>query len=493
MSIRKLEINGRTLEKLYVGGDFVIPSFNVETEVENIKGRVGGLKRRRNLNHYSIPMTLIYTNRDNSLTAKEISDNVVNFINHEGEIDIRLTDQDWFWKGYIDGPMNVPTLVNGFAEFEVTIVLADPYKYSSAMYYNTAISDSLDVVNEGTANTNFTVEARALETSTMFMITKGNEDYFMLGKAEDAFKNTVNNNPYIIKDQMTTLAGWTTLQTGQVDDVVTGGTVKGNFDTGGEGSQFRAFNYGAPDNNREWHGPAIRKSLNDTAQDFSAIARIKLFDRKTGVGKGFVHLVDENGDLVCSFGLLDGHQSYSRVRFVVRLYDNYGTPKQILDYAGGSSQAYGDDFIYLKVVRKGELFELYTWKYAEKSDGSIRVTSRYSTTFTDRGLQFQRPVRQVYLYAATYSLYDTLPVYFDYLGIVKLKEPGENENQLIIQPGDMINIDTQSHLVTINGEPRTDLKDFGSNYFNIEPGLETLLIEPQNVFDTTVRWYDRYL
>jgi phage-related protein len=494
MAVRRLEINGHSLNQLYVTGDFIIPSFNVETEIQEVKGRPGAIKRRRNIKPYTFDIEVIYSNRDNSLTGKEILDKVVDFVNHgDDEARIRITDQDFFWYGYIDGPIEMPTLVNGYAEFTLTIVLTDPYKYSNAIYKNTAIADSVDVVNEGTAATDFTIEATALEPSTMFMVSKGVEDYFMIGQPEDALKATVNASPYVIKDHMTNIVPWTTIQTGRIDDIVTGGTVKGRFDTGGQGSNFRAFDYGQPDNNREWHGPGIMRSLSDTVEDFSAIAKIKLFDRGTGVGKGFVHLVDEAGKLVCSFGLLDGHQSYSRVRFVVRLYDAYGTPTQILDYPGASSAAYKDDFIFCKVVRRGEVFELYTWKNFKDENGRIRIGSRYNTTFTDKDHKFQQPIRQIYLYAATYSRYDTLPVYFDYLGLVNLKGADDDETPLILQPGDVVNVDSKSNVVTINDEPRTDLKDFASNYFSLEPGLSTLLVEPQETFDTTIRWFDKYL
>ncbi|MEO4220757.1 hypothetical protein ABH348_14225, partial [Staphylococcus aureus] len=34
---------------------------------------------------------------------------------------------------------------------------------------------------------------------------------------------------------------------------------------------------------------------------------------------------------------------------------------------------------------------------------------------------------------------------------------------------------------------------FGSNYFNVDSGYSELIIQPENVFDTTVKWQDRYL
>lgn len=47
--------------------------------------------------------------------------------------------------------------------------------------------------------------------------------------------------------------------------------------------------------------------------------------------------------------------------------------------------------------------------------------------------------------------------------------------------------------VTINEEPTLDLKTFGSDFFNINKGMNECMIYPENTYDTTVYWQDRYL
>lgn len=47
--------------------------------------------------------------------------------------------------------------------------------------------------------------------------------------------------------------------------------------------------------------------------------------------------------------------------------------------------------------------------------------------------------------------------------------------------------------VTINEEPALDLKTFGSDFFNINKGINECMIYPENTYDTTVYWQDRYL
>ncbi len=64
---------------------------------------------------------------------------------------------------------------------------------------------------------------------------------------------------------------------------------------------------------------------------------------------------------------------------------------------------------------------------------------------------------------------------------------------IIIRKGDLVYIDTKEHIVTINDDNALHLKDFGSNYFNVEKGVSELLISPEATFDTTVKWTERYI
>ncbi|WP_199244247.1 phage distal tail protein, partial [Staphylococcus aureus] len=65
--------------------------------------------------------------------------------------------------------------------------------------------------------------------------------------------------------------------------------------------------------------------------------------------------------------------------------------------------------------------------------------------------------------------------------------------EVIIQKGDLVKIDMRAKSVVINEEPGLSKKSFGSNYFNIATGYSELIIQPENTFDTKVKWQDRYL
>lgn len=52
---------------------------------------------------------------------------------------------------------------------------------------------------------------------------------------------------------------------------------------------------------------------------------------------------------------------------------------------------------------------------------------------------------------------------------------------------------TKHYTVVVNEEPVLNEKTFASDFFNIESGLNEMIIMPENTFDTTFYWRDRYL
>ncbi|MEH7950555.1 phage tail family protein [Staphylococcus pseudintermedius] len=68
-----------------------------------------------------------------------------------------------------------------------------------------------------------------------------------------------------------------------------------------------------------------------------------------------------------------------------------------------------------------------------------------------------------------------------------------NARDMIIKKGDLITIDMATKNVLVNEESFLSEKTFGSNYFNVDKGHTELVINPPDIFDTTVKWQDRYL
>ena len=116
-----------------------------------------------------------------------------------------------------------------FGRATVKFTCPDPYKYAVKGTKNTAISDQDTLVNSGTADTPIIVTATALKNSSYFMITKGDEDYFMVGD-DDLDKEVKDYEPALFNDELRSLFGWTKQSQASITDNYTGGSVGGSME-----------------------------------------------------------------------------------------------------------------------------------------------------------------------------------------------------------------------------------------------------------------------
>ncbi|WP_086037640.1 phage tail domain-containing protein, partial [Staphylococcus aureus] len=178
-----IQIDNKTIEWLVVQRGFEIPSFNFVTEKESVKGRAGSIAKARYLNDIEFDLPLIIQNEKLSPGGEKTHDDIlealVKFFNIKDLTPkkLKFKSQNWYWFAYFDGPLKLPKNPRGSVKFTIKVVLTDPYKYSVTGNKNTAISDQVSVVNNGTADTPLIVEARAIKPSSYFMITKNDEDY----------------------------------------------------------------------------------------------------------------------------------------------------------------------------------------------------------------------------------------------------------------------------------------------------------------------------
>ncbi|EIE3768712.1 phage tail family protein [Staphylococcus pseudintermedius] len=498
-------INGKKLDFLLVKEGFEIPSFNFNTEVEKIPGRAGSIKESRELNGYDFEVPLIvdgsiHTSKANKLDHDSVLNDVVKLFNYNEEVTIQFSDMNWYWKGFIDGPLNIPkSFLNG-TEFTVKIVLADPYKYAVDGNQNTAISDAVSVVNSGTADTPIIVEARALKDSTNFIIAKDERNYFMIGKSEDANKVTKDIEPFVFNDEFHTtgLSNWRYMP----NDTSFGNLLDGGDAMGGKFKLSKERESIYPEiwgNNTQtnWHGPAIYKSLTKSVQDFRIRFKVSIHQGLgIGTGKAVAFLVDENNRTLFSITYVNTSATTNNSQILVYAYNEHNEARRI--YKRDVPQQLKrlkniHAFIFLE--RKGTNLKVTTYFYDINKDPDRKKPLNKDERITvDRGNLYQRPARIARLYrgkAAKYSKY----LWHSILAfkIQELLPKQSDVTPIEIREGDLIQIDMHRKSVTINDEDALSLKDFGSNYFNVDTGVSELVVYPSETFDTTVKWQDRYL
>ncbi|EGQ2743317.1 phage tail domain-containing protein [Staphylococcus pseudintermedius] len=487
-------VNGKKLKWLFVERGFKIPSFNYATTTEKVPGRPGTIKKSRELDGYEFDIPLIV--RNDYLAGRKTHDDILNevvkFFDYEEPVKLQFSTKGWYWNAYFDGPFEIASNNDGFITFNVQVVLTDPYKYAIEGSQNTAISDAVSVVNSGTADTPIIVEARALQNSNYYMISKGDEDYFMIGD-DDLDKPLKDYSPNILSDEFKSFAGWTKVSSGQVQDTIFGGTVGGSFKLEKNKEGFEINNF--PEGNG-WIGAQYKRGFSKALKDFKVIVKGIVYQKSKGAGKIAYHIYDTDNRLLATLGYINSSGGAPNGKFIFNLFNQSGDEVKILEASNIPMVNKIDTLIiYMSLERIGDTFRLKTWLFNhEKDPNRTKPLQIVNKTYQDKGNFYQRPVSSISVYEAKNTKSNKM-MKMHALGIYlfeKLPKP-VGARDMIIKKGDLIQINTATKSVVVNEESFLSEKTFGSDWINVDKGHTELVINPPSIFDTTVKWQDRYL
>ncbi|WP_323708386.1 phage tail family protein [Mammaliicoccus sciuri] len=489
-------VNGKKIDWLVVARGFKIPSFNFASERESVRGRAGSVLKYRGLNEYEFELPLIVRNDNLSpggiKSHDEILERLTEFFNYDEAVKLQFKSKNWYWNAYFDGPIELQKETRGIVNFNISVILSDPYKYNDKGNQNTAISDQVSVVNSGTADTPLLIEARALKNSNYYMISKNDEDYFMIGD-DNLDKPLKDYSPIILADEAQSFLGWTKQTTIDFTDNQTGGFVGGSFTISDAKQSF----YLNPDSvsGSGWNGAMYKKSFSKQAQDFTTTVKIGITQKNKGAVRFAQYIYDNDNRVIASIGYTNPNARQAIGTIIVTLFDQSGNQQTIYKYKNNPSIYKLDSFvIYIKLTRKSNVFTVKSWKYKEFPYPLRKVAfDEHERQFVDGGEFYQRPVVALSLFSAKNGNNKLMPLSIFGTYTRELLPKPTNARDMIIKKGDLITIDMMTMNALVNEESFLSEKAFGSEYFNVDKGHTKLIINPPGTFDTTVKWQDRYL
>lgn len=381
-----------------------------------------------------------------------------------------------------------------YANGSLQIICYDPYKYSADQYINRPNENGIVTVqNEGTAETWPVIEGTALKSSTSFSIGRDGA-FFILGKAADTFKTPTDSNPVILSDPNKTATGWSYVQRGTIlGDAYTGGEAGGTVATQSD-QDFPAggrMYIDEPGGGDYWTGPALRRSMTKTVNDYKMMISGRLHKSRNdkGAGKFMVTLSDESDNRIVTLGFLDASGSTQRAALICRVYDEFGQGKTIVEhYADG----WENSEVFASVEKRGKRFIVKAWVL--RPQYSSGKGWRLTRSFNDEGGFYQRGARMVTKQLATYGGFSRkLPVELYQVKVNEINEVGDGELPYIVKSGDKLLMDFQKETAFIGNEMANAEKAFLAEWFSIPPGVHELAVDPFDAFDITVKWRDRYL
>ena len=471
-------------KNLFIDSSFEIPSLNTDIPYRTVTGRDGFVEEEKTVKGYEFDIKIHYINYD-KLEYQDIINDIVTHLNTDHQVMLQFEGQYWYWKAKFFGEIKFQPHPRSFYTFTIKCMVPDPYKYSTESYSTISENDHLTILNRGTAKTFPVFIATATKDSTMLMLTKNDEDYFMIGEPEDAMKNTAPVSGYIYSTgNNRTMEGWTRNSV-DIADSFAGGTLNGAMSA--VNNEYVVSSYTPVTG---WYGSGVRRSLSESLTDFDLTVAFRLYasSNQYTAGKAIAHMFDPQGRLVMAAGLIDS-APLRDARLFVALYGPDGHRTTILDYSHQMFNSTHRD-THVRIIRKGNEYVIKAWRVTDWNDYSQTdiINRVYKQTST------VREVRQAGMCLARHSRYEAnlLEPKIRYFRVRKPLSPSDTDIPLIIEEGDTIEVNHEHEIVLLNGEPVTELKDFGAHYFDLGPGMSEILVEPRNSFDIEARWVDRF-
>ncbi|HCT0356186.1 TPA: phage tail family protein, partial [Staphylococcus pseudintermedius] len=458
-----------------------------DVQYNEVLGRPGGVLSHIKESVRTIEVNLLIDAYGTGRTLEDIVDEVVSWLTTNEPVPLIFDrEPDKIYYAMTTGGLD-PSYFVTFAKVKANFVCLDPYKYAVNGNQNTAISDAVSVVNAGTADTPIIVEARALQNSNYYMISKGDEDYFMIGD-DDLDKPLKDYSPLILEDEARSFSGWNKQNTIDFTDNQTGGKVGGSFSQSSSKESFILNNDSVSGSG--WNGAMYKRSFSKQAQDFTTTVKIGVGQKNKGAVRFAQYIYDSDNRVIASIGYTNPNAKQAIGTIIVTLFDQSGNQQTIYKYKNNPRLYKLDDFVvYIRLTRKDDVFTVKSWKYKEfPYPLRKKAFDEHERQFVDGGNFYQRPVVALSLYSAKNGNNNVMPLYIFGTYTRELLSRPTNARDMIIKKGDLITIDMATKNVLVNEESFLSEKTFGSNYFNVDKGHTELVINPPGVFDTTVKW-----
>lgn len=439
-------------------------------------------------------------------------------------------------------------------EGTLTFLCSDPYIKGAEIVHQvpTDLTDVYELVNEGTAETFPKMTFTIAKDLTGFTIASGDEfiDFGSPYTVDTSESDVVNYGGYVMREQMTTLSGWTTAPN------VYGGAVTGTFEVfGGHAFRQAGLDYGTGSG---WHGASMLKNFSQDVQSFQAdmyfrinahskvgyIGTIKMkVDTKLRSGASTRFAVKKIAKKDQTFTVLSKTSSgyyklsnglycpaspaYSTFtpenvdanklgKLLFEIKDTNGSPlvrlmmydatarsrslmSEVVLVSGTKTKtlakrtipsAWHDCRGYYHIVRNGRAWslKLYFWN-------GQRYSLHYYVKWLDSKKDYYRQARTVQVATQAYSTYE--PVYMEVRDVfVKTLDSSWQPNKipLIMRAGDVLEVDNETGAILLNNRPFYQYLNPTSTFIKLDKGSNGIAFLPADGYsDATISYTERYL
>lgn len=366
------------------------------------------------------------------------------------------------------------------ADVTLTFFVPDPYGIGQQQQHTITGSTTAEIYTQGDADTYPIIRAEFATASTFFSISNDENQFILIGESASIGDEILPYEELILHDPLATITGWQNW--GGVPD---GGGVH-NGVMASTGWNFRLSDVGS---GTGWHGAAVVKTLPEPVQDF--LIDFQATQRSTDpkqVGRVQFYLLDVNGQHVARLEIRDGDLTAYTNSGYVQLGQG-GTSHMMTSYK--STRLNNFNLGHLRLRRNGLQFSSYISKNDPQTGA---VITGVGNSYFDTGGIYQAPIAQVVIAIAGYGTSPISHSYADDIRIYRLNQPTNPAStvDLLFKAGDVLEINTWTGSVTINGTQAIGHLNPQSDFFKLRAGTNTIGIAANGDVTTAITYATRW-
>lgn len=452
----------------------------------------GGYTSHRRLRPRVIDIILTLKGKSYDDMHKRV-ERLIEILNTDGE-DVPITFDDESKRTYYGQvtEMNELEARSKILKLSLTITCTDPFKYGDERLFE--VKDDGNVVNYGTTKANPVFDLEVKEKTTFAMVAKGIDDYMLIGQPADDEIVIVEDKVSIMREDGRTLDSWNPATLNDVDSYFID-RLSGTMTSDSTG--IRVNGYGAA--GEKQHGAGIIRELPSAIQDFELETTFDVnSERLEENWRMGVFMYDENMQKLGHIGLKDNSRFYKRRTPLARVGDYRGSGVRngnVLGDKDANDKARDLTLFYLRVRRIGHIYSFYVgeWYNRGASHGEKHIR-KYQADFKDVNNLYGGRLKYISVYITKRAGRPTPSrIRINSVEVFEHVKTQEDQTPYILYPGDRVTFDHDNREIYVNGEERSDLINFGANFFDLHKGTNAITVTPEGTFDTSVSYVEKYL
>lgn len=402
------------------------------------------------------------------------------FVNSSKEVEISFADEmdrRYYGRlGTVDGDLETNRIMKTTLTFECS----DPFKYGDTRVVERP-DGALPVYNNGYDSYPI-IELEAKQKTTFAMISDGT-NYNIAGTLADDDVEVVDTKETML--ELDGMDGWTYAG---VESYSRFPKVTGTMQWDGTG--MRPQNFGTGD---KIHGPGVSYELPENVEDFEIEAEFDIIsERDVDNFRMEIRLKDENMETIGMIGIKDNTKYRNERTALGRVGPYRGSGKSSGYLIGDATyvKEFGSNtLMHMKFKREGDVFDISVGRWRVN-----RLQETYRDKYVDKKGEYNGKLRYVEVLIGSFGdRAKPARLRITRLDVHKLTKVTEDQTPYILEPGDVLTFDHDSRNILVNGEPRLDLKNFGGTWFPLKEGQQTIVVSPEDAFDATLTFEERFI